>query len=83
MGRGYVLEHCISTFNHIKREEIYKEYVTETLRHIAKGVGYEIKVSYAELVDVKPEQEETRDPDEIIDGIKGKIAMLSSGEVSK
>ncbi len=68
IGRGYVIEHCISLFNKKIREERYKVYVSDTLKlindNLAKAVGGNvIKARYAELLDKK--KEDTRTGDEV------------------
>ena len=81
MGRGYVIEHCVSTLNSIRKEENYRVYLTDVLRVISKGVGYEIKLSYADfLKKAKDSQEEDeRTPDEIINTIKAKAELINNG----
>lgn len=44
MGRGYVIEHCISTFNEKKKREVeeksYRAYITDTLMMIAENTTH-------------------------------------------
>ena len=81
MGRGYVIEHCVSTLNAIRQEENYRVYITDVLRTISKGVGYEIKLSYAEFVKrtKSAPSEEERTPEEIINTIKSKAELINNG----
>lgn len=80
MGRGYVIEHCVSTLTHIRQEENYRVYLTEVLRAISKGVGYEVKVGYADILKTKTQQSEPeRSPEEIIDAIKAKAELINNG----
>lgn len=81
MGRGYVIEHCVSTLNAIRKEDNYRVYLTEVLRTISKGVGYEIKLGYADLLEKAEngKEEDERTPDEIIDTIKAKAEMINHG----
>ena len=81
MGRGYVIEHCVSTLNAIRQEENYRVYITDVLRTISKGVGYEIKLSYAEFVKRTKSvpNEEERTPEEIINTIKAKAELINNG----
>ena len=75
-GRGYVIEHCVSVTNNTRKEEIYRTYVTESLRIISSGVGREITVKYADIVErcaSHGKAEETRTPEEIIDNIRKKL----------
>ena len=85
MGRGYVIEHCVSTLNHIRQEENYRVYLTEVLRAISKGVGYEIKVGYTDiLLRTKAQQSEPeRSPEEIIDTIKAKAELINNGRTTE
>lgn len=76
-GRGYVVEHCISAFNEKQKEETYRLYVTEILRGIGKQVGVSFSMSYTELIEsMKPQKEETRTADEVIDDIKEKARKI-------
>lgn len=81
MGRGYVVEHCVSTLNAIRKEDNYRVYLTEVLRMISKGVGYEIRLGYADLLESskKGQEEAERTPDEIIDTIKAKAELINHG----
>ena len=81
MGRGYVIEHCVSTLNSIRKEENYRVYVTDILRVISKGVGYEIKLGYADFLEKSKnsQEEEERTPDEIINTIKAKAELINNG----
>lgn len=66
----------MSTINNIRKEEIYRTYVTESLRVISSGVGCEITVKYTDIIEScasRGEAEETRTPEEIIDGIRKKL----------
>lgn len=82
MGRGYVIEHCVSTLNSIRQEENYRIYLTEVLRTIAKGVGYNIKYSYSDMLNDSKQSsivEEEKTPDEIISRIKSKAELINNG----
>lgn len=81
MGRGYVIEHCVSTLNSIRKEENYRVYITDILRVISKGVGYEIKLGYADFLEKAENSQETeeRTPDEIINTIKAKAELINNG----
>ena len=82
MGRGYVIEHCISTLNTKRKEDGYRFYLTEVLRHISKHMGLEIKLSYYEFLEsMKPQKEETRTADEVIDSIKAKAMRIRGDTV--
>ena len=76
MGRGYVIEHCVSAINNTRKEEIYRVYTTECLRYIAAGVGREINMKYIDMIEsIKPDSgvEEERTPEEIIESIRNKL----------
>lgn len=83
MGRGYVVEHCVSTLNAIRKEDNYRVYLTEVLRTISKGVGYEIKLGYADFLEKSKNSQETeeRTPDEIISTIKAKAELINNGSI--
>lgn len=82
MGRGYVIEHCVSTLNTNRKEDAYKVYLTEVLRRIAKCSGIEINTTYMEFIDsMKPQKEETRTSEEVIAGIKDKLQKIRGDTV--
>ena len=80
MGRGHVIEHCISALRFYRQEEIYKEYMSEMLRHICAGIGYKTDVKYLDLMErvlyTDDSHEREVDAEEIIGDIKGKVAKL-------
>ena len=77
MGRGYVIEHCVSTLNAIRKEEGYRIYLTEVLRGIARQSGISFDMSYREYIEsMKPQKEETRTAEEVIDSIKEKVRNI-------
>ena len=78
-GRDYVIEHCISEINSRYKEELYRQYVTDTLRACAKGLGTEFNISYRELMDsiVKTAPEDDRSADDIISTIKKKAEAIA------
>jgi Mg/Co/Ni transporter MgtE len=57
----------MARYNQNQREEVYRIYVTDSLKHLAG-----LNIRYADVF--KPE--ETRTAEEIIDGIKGKLRQL-------
>ena len=76
-GRGYVIEHCVSTFNAIQREENYRGYITEILRCIAKANGVSISLSYKDILDAsKGEKDEERTSEEVITSIRNKADAI-------
>lgn len=74
-----MIEHCVSTFNAIQKEECYRAYTAEIFRGIANQLGFKVKMSYFEMIDsLKPQEtaEETRDASEVIDAIKSKAEYI-------
>ena len=77
MGRGYVIEYCISTFNTMQKDEAYRAYLSEIFRAISKQLGMEFKHGYFEVIDsMKPQKEEMRTADDVIDSIKSKANKI-------
>ena len=75
LGRGYVIEHCISSFKNKKHLEALTIYVTDCLFTIANGIygggNKAIKDRFCNLIieESKPKESE----DEIINRIKQKL----------
>lgn len=68
IGKGYVIEHCVSLFNRRRKEQIYRNYVTDTLKIINDNLtkiygGQYMKTRYADMVE--PKSQDTRTGDEI------------------
>lgn len=66
IGRGYVIDHCVSFFNKQAKEERYRNYIADTLKlmneNIAKLVGGSYyKMRYAEQCEQKKEPEKSGD----------------------
>ena len=76
MGRGYVIEHCMSTFNNIQETKIYRSYVSEVLRALAKRNGIDIPIKYSDLIERKREAKEPESSAEVIDRIKAKLEKV-------
>lgn len=78
-GRDYVIEHAVSEINRRAKEDVYRQYVTETLRACAKGLGTEFTVGYKDLLDsMRPQApEDNRSADDIISTIKKKAEALA------
>ncbi len=60
-------------------DKAYRIYVTDSLKAIAENTskyagGSYMRIRFADILNPKPE--ETRTPEEIISGIKGKLAKL-------
>jgi len=71
IGRGYVIQHCISLFKKYQEELSYRFYETELLRGIAKSLGLNVNMTYRDILE--PKKEETRTAGEIISNIKKKL----------
>jgi hypothetical protein len=54
LGSGYIIEYCVSAFNHIQEEKAYRIYITDALKYLAG-----LNVRYAELIDTTPKDERT------------------------
>lgn len=65
------MDHCVSAFLERKKEELYRNYVTDALKVIGN-----LNIRYADLF--KPE--ETRTAEEIISGISDKLNRLGGGD---
>ena len=80
-GRGYVIDHCISTLKKEKEETLFRYYVTDSLTNIATFVAqlgsgkYEVP-RYADMIQPPKEEKEERTADEIIVSISDKLANL-------
>ena len=74
-GRGYVIEHCISSFKNKKQVEALTIYVTDCLYTIANGIygggNKAIKDRFCNLT--KEEVEPKESEDDIINRIKQKL----------
>jgi len=76
MGKGYVIEHCISFFQKENRQKAYQYYVTDLLWGIARKQGLNISERFRDLVEPKKIE---GNPKKIISNIKNK---LGGGEES-
>ena len=70
MGKGYVIEHCISFFQKENREKSYQYYVTDLLWGIARKQGLDVSERFRDLVE--PKKIEGK-PKKIISKIKNKL----------
>jgi hypothetical protein len=78
LGRGYVIEHCISSFKNRTEEKAYKIYVTDSLYAIANGLyqylgkGDAMEKRFIDIIEKSaPKKEETEE--EVIERIRGKL----------
>lgn len=76
-GRGYVIEHCVSTHNSFMRDRMYRSYISDLLMNLAKQNGLRVSKRYEDLAYPKlTAKEETRTPEEIINSISEKLKKL-------
>lgn len=69
IGKGYVIEHCVSLFNKRQKERLFREYVTDTLKLINDNLanklgGSIIETKYSELI--KPNKKPEKTAEEIV-----------------
>lgn len=70
MGKGYVIEHCVSFFQRENKQKSYQFYVTDLLLGIARTQGLKVTTRYQDVVDPVEVEE---DADTIINRLKGKL----------
>ena len=70
-GSGYVIDHCVSAFLEYKKDELYRVYVTDSLKHLAR-----LDTRYADIIKDFGKPKETRTAEDIISGIRSKITEL-------
>lgn len=81
LGRGYVIEHCVSLFNKKAKEKAYRIYVTDTLKllneNIAKRMcGKTLEYRYYDLVEGK---KETKNAGEIVLDVMRRAGLRIEG----
>ena len=67
-GRGYVIEHCISSFYKYNEEHTYRIYVTGVLRQLSRNKDM---IRYYDII--KPHKVISKSAKEVKDQIKGKF----------
>lgn len=80
-GRSYLVEHCAITANERAKAQIYNMYMADTVHFINHSVsglfgGNVKRERYSELI--KPQVEETRTADEIINHVTDKLRKIAS-----
>lgn len=81
MGRGYVIEHCVSALSSLQEEQTFKAYTADCLKMIAESMGGQISARFADLVDYgkkTPKKEHT--DEEVRANIKAKLRHMEGGE---
>lgn len=78
-GRGYVIEHCITSFKNKTQMEMYRIYVTDSMQALANmyskthgGTSEIIPKRFYELIH-PPKVKEEETAEDIIDRIKKKL----------
>ena len=85
LGRGYIIDHCVSCLNKSAKEEVFKSYVTDTLKIISSNTGKMVNgefvtVRYADIINDTQVEDEVPDEikaEEIKRNIRSKLANLS------
>lgn len=79
MGRGYVIDHCISTFQKRQKDVMYRVYVTDALKdlievQVARGGGsVEYRRFYDFIKDKSKRKEEQKSPEETAEDVIARI----------
>lgn len=73
-GRGYIIEHCISTFKALQEEKFYKIYITDILRASLRNNN--VPRYYDLISSLYKSKEKEPDPEEIKDKIKNGLNAL-------
>ena len=81
VGKGYVMEHCISFFRKRQEEKLFKNYVADAMRIITyntskKGSGV-IEQRYSDILESLYAKKETRTEKEIVNSISNKLRKMS------
>lgn len=85
MGRGYVIDHCVSALIQLQEDDIFKRYVATALKLISINTTggeerYAMRHDYSELIDRTPA--DTRTAEEVIDHVLGKIKEVRDDPAS-
>ena len=83
IGKGYVIDHCVSLFKKKQEKKLYQIYVTDTLKlindNIAKNFGGAmIKTKYSELTQTV--KEDNRTGDEVAREVIGRLGLKVKGQ---
>lgn len=77
IGRGYVIEHCITSFKNKKQNEAYKIYMSDAMFTLVNGYGKThgasdnlIKERYIEIIAPPKENVKEETAEDIINRIK-------------
>lgn len=83
IGKGYVIDHCVSLFKKKQEKKLYQIYVTDTLKmindNIAKNFGGSIiKTKYSEIIEYKKADDRTGD--EVARDVINRIGLKVKGQ---
>ncbi len=85
IGKGYIVDHCVSLFNNKAKERLYQTYITDTLKclndNLAKVIGgSSIKARYYDLLEAGSKKESEKTGDEIAIEIIKKAGLKVKGK---
>lgn len=85
IGRGYIVDHCVSLFNSRAKERLFQIYITDALKclndNVAKTLGGStLKVRYYDLLESGNKQENEKTGDEIALEIIKKAGLKVKGK---
>lgn len=85
IGKGYIVDHCVSLFNDRMKERLYRVYITDTLKclndNVAKVVGGSaLKARYYDLLEEGNKKEIEKTGDEIALEIIRKAGLKVKGK---
>lgn len=85
IGRGYIVDHCVSLFNSKAKERLYQIYITDTLKclndNLAKLIGGTVlKARYHDLLESGTKKESEKTGDEIALEIIKKAGLKVKGK---
>ena len=85
IGKGYIVDHCVSLFNSRAKERLYQTYITDTLKclndNVAKIVGGStLKARYHDLFEIGIKKESEKTGDEIALEIIRKAGLKVKGK---
>jgi len=85
IGKGYIVDHCVSLFNDRMKERLYRVYITDTLKclndNVAKVVGGSVlKARYYDLLEEGNKKEIEKTGDEIALEIIRKAGLKVKGK---
>lgn len=85
IGKGYIVDHCVSLFNNKAKERLYQTYITDTLKclndNLAKVIGgSSIKARYYDLLEAGSQKESEKTGDEIALEIIKKAGLKVKGK---